>query len=151
MPPDFKPAVDLPLPNLPSPPQRPQAPTLDGGEGKEYKTASKAVRPAPILEQRQGTNSPSTATAPQAASNPPPAYPRQAREQGWAGSVWLQIRIGSSGGVETVHLEQSSGYPLLDEAAIEAVRNWKFEPARQAGQAIATTVRVPIRFRLDND
>jgi protein TonB len=47
-------------------------------------------------------------------------------------------------------LKQSSGFPLLDEAAIAAVRRWTFEPARIDGRAVASQVVVPVRFSMSN-
>jgi len=136
---------------LPAPPAMPPTAVIEATPSRSFNVGTLAARSNPDASQQPANGSTTAATAPRVASNPPPAYPLRAREQGWAGSVWLQLRIGSDGGVEEVRLEQSSGYPLLDETAIEAVRNWNFEPARLAGRAIATTVRVPIRFRLEDD
>jgi protein TonB len=47
-----------------------------------------------------------------------------------------------------VQIESSSGWPILDEAALRAVKNWRFHPARVGGIPIPSTVTVPIRFEL---
>ncbi len=149
--PDLTSAMARAAAQLPARPAMPPIPVIEATQPRPFHVGMIAARSNPDTARQPANGSTTTATAPRVASNPPPAYPRQAREEGWAGSVWLQIRVGSNGRVEAVNLEQSSGYPLLDETAIEAVRRWNFEPARQAGQAIATMVRVPIRFRLEDD
>ncbi len=83
------------------------------------------------------------------ADNPPPAYPRLARRRGWQGEVLLQVRVGSSGKVLTARVERSTGYPVLDRAALEAVRDWRFRPARRGLLPVESEVRVPVRFRLE--
>jgi protein TonB len=80
--------------------------------------------------------------------NAPPAYPRRARLRGYEGSVLLDVRVGADGRAEDVKIAVSSGYRLLDRAALRAVASWRFEPARRNGRAVAMRVTVPIRFRL---
>jgi protein TonB len=48
-----------------------------------------------------------------------------------------------------LELGQSSGYALLDQAALEAVRTWRFRPARRGDEEIVSWVDIPVRFRLD--
>lgn len=83
-------------------------------------------------------------------SNPPPPYPYQARKNHQEGRVILQVRVNKKGQPEEVRLKESSGFPLLDTAALNAVQKWRFKPARLAGVAIETIVDVPIRFQLKN-
>lgn len=61
-----------------------------------------------------------------AGSNVPPDYPAIARRRGWQGTATLRIRCDAAGHVTDVHLLQSSGHDVLDRAAIEAVRAWRF-------------------------
>jgi TonB family protein len=71
-----------------------------------------------------------------------PIYPEDARRQGVAGVVILQAAIDESGLVSDVKVLRS--IPLLDQAAIDAVRQWQFEP-----QARAVTMTTTVRFALD--
>lgn len=80
--------------------------------------------------------------------NPPPRYPRLARQRGWEGLVSLQVRVNALGEVEDVWVEGSSGHGVLDQAALTAVKGWRFRPARQGVRAISGVARVPIEFRL---
>jgi protein TonB len=80
--------------------------------------------------------------------NSPPIYPRLAKERGWQGLVLLQVQVSSEGRVQALWVEASSGYDLLDQAALAAVRQWHFQPAQQDGRALAGRVRVPIAFEL---
>jgi protein TonB len=62
------------------------------------------------------------------------------------GTVELAIAIGADGRVVSVTVVRS--IPLLDAAAIEAVRHWLFRPALRRGEPVATTARVPVTFRI---
>lgn len=83
------------------------------------------------------------------AGNPLPAYPEAAREDGLEGSVRLAVEVDALGHVTSVRWDRRSGVMLLDVAARDAVRQWRFEPARHAGQAVSATVAVTLQFRLD--
>jgi periplasmic protein TonB len=78
-----------------------------------------------------------------------PRYPDSARRQGIEGTVSLKVRVTERGTVEEVQVEQSAGYPDLDRAAVEAVRRWRFSPARQGNQPMAIWVLIPVTFRLE--
>lgn len=81
--------------------------------------------------------------------NPPPEYPPQSRTLEEEGVVKLKVRVSAEGRALTVELAKSSGFKRLDAAALEAVRQWRFVPAKQGGQAIEDTVIVPLRFALN--
>jgi periplasmic protein TonB len=81
--------------------------------------------------------------------NPPPEYPRHARRLGLEGEVLIRTRVLPNGDADEVVLERSSGYALLDQAAIEAVRTWRFRPARRGDEQIVSWVEIPVRFRLN--
>ncbi len=83
-------------------------------------------------------------------SNPAPAYPGMSKRLGEQGKVLLRVKVGADGQAQEVSVLQSSGFPRLDEAAREAVRNWRFVPARQGDQAVAAPVNVPIVFKLND-
>lgn len=80
--------------------------------------------------------------------NPKPDYPRTARNRGWQGAVVLRVQVSAEGSPESVTVEQSSGHDLLDESAAAAVKGWQFVPARHGETEVASTVRVPIVFTL---
>lgn len=75
-----------------------------------------------------------------------PPYPEQARAQRLEGVVLLRVSVDTSGRVTEVSIHQGSGHAILDRAALEAVRTWRFTPARQGDRVISATVELPIRF-----
>lgn len=80
--------------------------------------------------------------------NPLPRYPLMARRRGLEGRVVLRVRVGPEGSVRAVAVAESSRHAVLDEAAVAALKHWRFEPARRAGIPVAAAVDVPITFRL---
>jgi TonB family protein len=75
-------------------------------------------------------------------------YPPEEKSAGAEGDVRLKLLVDTNGDVSNVTVLQSAGR-LFDAAATEAVRRWKYEPARSAdGRAIASEVKVDIRFSL---
>jgi len=62
--------------------------------------------------------------------------------------VLIAAEIRADGRIGTVRVKRSSGYALLDDSALEAVRAWRFEPARRMGAAVDAWVEIPIRFKL---
>jgi len=79
----------------------------------------------------------------------PPIYPKAAERRGWTGTVYLWIDVSASGAVTGVRVDITSGHDVLDEAAMRAVRGWRFKPASTAGVPASGTVRKPIEFSLD--
>lgn len=141
--PSARPAQSEPLPLEEQP--------LTGEEG-----ASQTASSASGVSASATTNptaAPSAADAlveaiPLEGDNPPPVYPRLARQRGWEGLVSLQVRVSALGEVEEVWVESSSGHAVLDQAALNAVGKWRFRPAREGLQAVSGVARVPIEFRL---
>ncbi len=80
--------------------------------------------------------------------NPPPKYPRIARRRGWEGVVILSVRVLATGLVDDAFVLVTSGRAVLDDAALEAVLGWHFEPARRGDEAIPGRRDVSIRFEL---
>jgi protein TonB len=81
--------------------------------------------------------------------NPAPVYPLMSRRRGEHGSVMVRVQVGADGAAQHVEVSQSCGYPRLDEAALKAVRAWRFVPARRGNEAVSASVIVPIVFALD--
>jgi TonB family protein len=75
-----------------------------------------------------------------------PEYPEEARQQRIQGAVDLEVHVGTDGSVEDVQLV--SGPPQLAQAATSAVRQWRFKPRIQNGQAVRTQTRITLNFRL---
>lgn len=80
--------------------------------------------------------------------NPAPAYPLQSRRLNEEGRVLLRVLVSAQGIALSVQLNQSSGHARLDEAALEAVRQWRFVPAKRGAEAVECWVLVPILFGL---
>jgi periplasmic protein TonB len=80
--------------------------------------------------------------------NPAPVYPSVAQDQGWEGHVVLKVHVLASGHPDSVSVTGSSGRKMLDEAALKAVTNWTFVPARRGTTPIDGWVSVPIDFKL---
>ena len=77
-----------------------------------------------------------------------PAYPSSARRLGVQGTTLLNVLVADDGRVANVVVAQSAGHPDLDQAAAEAVRRWRFEPARRGTDKVAMWVQLPVEFRL---
>ncbi len=86
-------------------------------------------------------------TAPRPLYAPDPEYSEEARKIKQQGTVVLWVVVGPDGRVRDVRVQRSLGFGL-DEKALEAVRTWKFEPARVDHQPVAVQINVEVRFRL---
>ncbi len=80
--------------------------------------------------------------------NPKPTYPAFARRLGHEGRVIIRVRVLPTGVVGAADVARSSGYAVLDEAALTTIKRWRFRPAQQSGQTVDATLDVPISFRL---
>jgi len=76
-----------------------------------------------------------------------PVYPEQAREKGISGVVTLKVRVNEKGLVEAVKLQFS--IPLLDQAAIDAVKQWQFEPKIIKNEAVPVVFSVRVLFKIE--
>ena len=80
---------------------------------------------------------------------PPPRYPRGAWRLHLEGTVILLAQVAPSGRVVAVEVEQSSGHPVLDRAAIRALEGWRFRArSGAAGRRGTYRARVPFAFRV---
>ena len=77
-----------------------------------------------------------------------PVYPESARRAGVQGTTLLRIHIETDGRVSDVSVARSAGHQALDEAAAEAVRRWRFEPALNAAGPVSMWAVVPVEFRI---
>jgi len=81
-------------------------------------------------------------------TNPPPQYPITARRRGLQGNVVLEVLVDRNGNVGDLRIWKSSGYPILDRAAMDSVKKWLFVPGMRGNEKLEMWVRIPIRFEL---
>jgi periplasmic protein TonB len=137
----------------------PLAPVLALPEPQAREGASFTIEPAKVLEPavavpEQKTQIASVAVTPPVLNaaylrNPALRYPEIARRAGTQGTVTLRVQVTREGLAARVDVEKSSGSSHLDAAALEAVKAWRFVPARQGAGPIESWVLVPIVFRLE--
>lgn len=77
-----------------------------------------------------------------------PSYPSSARRLGVQGMTTLRVYVAADGRVGEVLIHESAGHPDLDSAAADAVKRWRFEPARRGTEAVGVWVLLPVEFRL---
>jgi protein TonB len=78
----------------------------------------------------------------------PPKYPYESRRLKEQGTVLLDVQLAANGAVERISVRNSSGFPRLDKAALEAVRRWRWSPTLRGGQPVAVRGVVEIPFAL---
>ena len=152
-------------------PLQPRTPRTPLRSKAKKQAALEPILPAPVMTQMESP-SPPTDRQPQDAlpghtagkdisntqmlheatplyqDNPPPRYPRIARKRGYEGIVVLEVLVSPQGTVTDLKIDQSSGYPLLDDAAKESVWRWTFSPGMRGDQPVAMWVKLPVRFQL---
>lgn len=139
------PTVSVPAPSADAAP----APTPTPVAEPSPAPAVSAAAPAPAA--------PSAPAGPVAVSlrelavlaQPAPTYPPLARRLGETGVVKVRLKISVAGQVQAAELVASSGFPRLDEAALAAVKRWRFAPPSRDGVPMAVETVAPIRFTLD--
>lgn len=104
--------------------------------------------PAP-LSRPAGALQPGNELAVSCPERTPPAYPALSKRFGEEGHVVLQVDLDEQGHVNRAKVVESSGSSRLDEAALAAVRTWRCNPARRAGQPIPTVAMQPFDFVLE--
>lgn len=77
-----------------------------------------------------------------------PKYPKMAQNAGVEGMVVVQLTVSAEG--KPTNIKILKGHPLLDEAAIAAVKQYKFSPGMQRDKAVPVKWQIPIRFKLNN-
>lgn len=81
-------------------------------------------------------------------SGSPPRYPIESRSKHEQGTVELLITLGTNGSVEAISVSRSSGFPRLDNAALSAVRRWRWAPTLRDGDPVKVRGIVEIPFVL---
>jgi TonB family protein len=86
-------------------------------------------------------------SAPKAIFSPDPEYSEEARKAKYQGTAVLSLIVGADGRPRNISVARSLGMGL-DQKAIEAVKQWKFEPAKKDGTPVAVLIQVQVDFRL---
>lgn len=90
-------------------------------------------------------------TIPKIIEQSPVVYPSVARVMALEGRVILKVNISDKGTVTDTEIIKSSGYEILDKAAVNSVIKWRFIPAQINGKAIASNIVVPIKFQIEDN
>ena len=86
---------------------------------------------------------------PQKIYSPSPEYPWKAKRNNWEGTVRLRAEVLANGKIGEVLIINSSGYEILDRAAREALKTWRFKPALKIGSPVICYAEIPVCFRLE--
>jgi protein TonB len=89
-----------------------------------------------------------TYATPKYKENPLPLYPNMARRRGYEGRTLLRVEVLESGKVGRIEIATSSGFDVLDRAALASVKDWTFLPGTENGNNMKQWVMVPIKFSL---
>ena len=127
------PVAPVSAPTAPTPPAPPAPP---------------APAPAPVVTAPSKTEV--SIPASYSASNQKPIYPNMSKRLGEQGTVVLRVLVKADGSAGEVEVKSSSSYPRLDQAAVEAVKTWRFNSAKIDGKAIDEWYQVPIPFKLQS-
>ncbi len=134
-----------------APPPEPPTPRPSESVALVPEAPAPAPAPAPIAA-REPTLVPVVPPRSDAAhpNNPAPNYPPVSRRTGEQGRVLIDVYILADGLVEQIKLKKRSGFPRLDDAALDAVRRWRYQPARRGDEAINFWYVQPLNFSLDS-
>lgn len=80
----------------------------------------------------------------------PPRYPIESRRKREQGTVWLSVLVGTDGRVSDISVARSSGFGRLDDAALAAVRRWRWSPTMRGGVPVMVRGTVDIPFVLQD-
>lgn len=139
-------------PSTPAPAAAPVVPTSatsDASSNKPSNSASKGTSSEAVQANIASDSLPTIPAQvdPNYLHRPDPVYPALSKRFRETGTVLLRVSLDASGAVRDVAVQTSSEYQRLDQAAQEAVRQWRFIPASRGQQAISSTVLVPIEFK----
>jgi len=141
--------VAQPQPDAPTPPL---AVAIAGGqEAAAQPPAPPApVAPAPVAAAPKAPAGPAEVgdLGARILSFTPPSYPLESRRNMEEGTVTLGLLVGTDGRVAEISVANSSGFPRLDKAALEAVRKWRWTPMMRGGEAVMLRGFLKIPFGL---
>ena len=149
-PPPPPPKLDVtPPPFVPPPDIMIEAPPVENTTAIQVVTQQKPVEaPPPAPVRKAVVVDPKPDTRHGGVTKPP--FPLKERSAGHTGTVYVQVLILENGRVGDAKVQKSSGYPALDDSAVEeAKRNWRFLPGTEDGKAVQRWVVIPIVFKLE--
>jgi periplasmic protein TonB len=120
----------------------------ESGPGGSRASAGAGSGPAPGKDSAYSFSVSIREATPAYRANPSPEYPAIARRRGYEGTVLVEVLVSRDGRVEDLRLSQSSGYSVLDQAAMASMKGWLFEPATINEERVEMWVKVPVRFHL---
>lgn len=146
-------ALDLPEPPVEPLPERSEPVVTSSESAQETSESQSAVEQPPESEAPPPEPAPDqsrieTAAALKSWIDVKKIYPEESRLAREEGVVLLELTLTDRGSVAETKVVRSSGYPALDAAAMKAGKKAKFKPATVNGRPVATTVRLPLDFRL---
>lgn len=94
------------------------------------------------------SNEPVMVTEPAIRNWVEPRYPKLAQRRNQQGVVMLDVIVDERGDPITVAILESSGFPILDKAAIDAVKRWSFKPEQRNSQFVKSRVHIPVAFEI---
>lgn len=118
----------------------------ESGPDTDAPPAPAQPEPAPAVAEEEDPPAPAVTSATPLRSNRSPFYPRRALEKSWSGVVELRLVVDASGRVTRVDVTAGSGHACLDDAAVAAARDWRFDPATCDGAPVAGVVLQTVRF-----
>lgn len=124
------------------------APTATAPPKKTNPAPAKTGKTAGTSVGKGGAGGGAANARPNGSANPAPRYPEFARRNGWQGIVLIRVTVTPNGRAKVVSVFRGSGYAVLDQAALEAVRRWLFHPRMSGGLAVESTIEVPVTFSL---
>lgn len=82
---------------------------------------------------------------------PPPSYPKTAAEQRIVGKVVVRVDVDTEGRATDVRVLEASPSGVFDDATVAAAKQWTFEPAIRNGKAVASALKIPVTFAMDEE
>ena len=142
----------VPIPTPTKSVSKPDTPALTPNSSNAQETATASTAAAAPATASGKAGAPSLVEPSADADylkNPPPPYPRASRRLGEQGTVIVRVFISTQGAPEKAEVRTSSGFPRLDQAALDAVQRWRFVPGRRSGTPEAMWFNIPVRFVLE--
>ena len=125
---------------------RAESNTADHDSDAASASSIEDAQPGPLSTGSTGAITQSA--RPQGGYQVKPGYPATPRRLGIQGTTVLRVHVLIDGRVGDVLVQETAGHPDLDEAAAEAVRRWRFDPARRGNDPVDMWVLLPVEFRL---